>query len=209
MPIDAVVFDIGRVLIDWQPEAFYDRTIGADRRAALFSEVDLHGMNRTVDLGVDIETAVEGLAAQHPGWAAEIRLWNSHWLEMASPEISGTPDLLKAVKATGIPVFALTNFGTATFARATEAYPFFALFDRSYVSAHLNLMKPDPAIYEVVERDSGIAPDRLIFTDDSLPNIEAAAARGWKTHHFTGAAGWAARLIAEGILSEDEVQALA
>jgi hypothetical protein len=113
MPIDAVVFDIGRVLIDWQPEAFYDRTIGPDRRKALFSEVDLHGMNLGVDLGDDLEEAVEGLAVAHPGWAAEIRLWQSHWLAMASPEIPGSVHLLRQLKARGVPLFALTNFGAA------------------------------------------------------------------------------------------------
>lgn len=204
MSIDAVVFDLGRVLIDWQPEAFYDRRIGADRRAALFSEVDLHGMNVSVDLGADFEAAVEALAAQHPEWADEIRFWRSHWLEMASPEIPGSVRLLKALKARGVPVLALTNFGAETFAMASAAYPFFGLFDRAYVSAHLGVIKPDPAIYAALEDDSGVVPDRLLFTDDKPENVAAAAARGWQTHHFTGPEGWAARLVEAGLLSETE-----
>jgi len=204
MPIDAVVFDIGRVLIDWQPEAFYDRTIGPERRKALFSEVDLHGMNLAVDLGGDLEEAVERLAAAHPGWAAEIRLWQSHWLEMASPEIPGSVQLLRDLKARGVPLFALTNFGAATFEIACAAYPFLALFDRRFVSAHLGMVKPDPAIYEVVERETGTRPAGLLFTDDKAENVEAAAARGWRSHLFDGPEGWAARLVAEGLLSEKE-----
>lgn len=200
MPIDAVVFDIGRVLIDWQPEAFFDRRIGPDRRRALFAEVDLHGMNQSVDLGADLAQAVAELAARHPGWAGDIRLWESHWLEMASPAFPDTVRVLKTLKARGVPVFALTNFGVPTYEIARAAYPFFDLFDRAYVSGRLGVIKPDPAIYEIVERDCGIAPDRLIFTDDKAENLAAAAARGWRTHLFEGAGGWAARLVAEGVL---------
>ncbi|SIO51730.1 2-haloacid dehalogenase [Rhodovulum sp. ES.010] len=205
MPIDAVVFDIGRVLIDWQPEAFFDRRIGADRRRALFAEVDLYGMNLSVDHGADLGGAVEALAAQHPGWAAEIRLWQSHWLEMASPAIPGSVALLKALRARGVPVFALTNFGTDTYEIARRAYPFFDLFDRAFVSARLGVVKPDPAIYAVLERETGIAPERLIFTDDRPENIAAAARRGWQTHLFEAAESWVARLVEAGVPGADEV----
>ncbi|ARC87303.1 HAD-IA family hydrolase [Rhodovulum sp. MB263] len=200
MPIDAVVFDIGRVLIDWQPEAFYDHRIGPDRRRALFAEVDLYGMNEGVDRGDDLGEAVAALAARHPAWEAEIRMWQDDWLEMASPAFPDAVAVLKAVKAGGLPVFALTNFGDATYDIARAAYPFFDLFDRAYVSARLRAMKPAPRIYEILETDSGVAPGRLIFTDDKAENIAAAAARGWKTHLFEGARGWAARLVSEGVL---------
>lgn len=203
MPIDAVVFDIGRVLIDWQPERFYDRAIGRARRQALFARVDLYGMNRRIDLGADILAEVEGMAARHPDWADAIRLWRSHFLEMASPEFPGTVRILRALKDRGVPVFALTNFGRDTFEQASAAYPFLALFDRRFVSGRLGVMKPDPAIYAILERESGIAPERLLFTDDSAANVAAAAARGWKTHLFDGPGGWAARLVAEGALDAD------
>lgn len=204
MPIDAVVFDIGRVLIDWQPEALFDRHLGPDRRRALFDEVDLHGMNLSVDLGADLAQAVEDLATRHPGWADAIRMWQSHWLEMASPEIPGSVRLLRALKARGVPVFALTNFGVPTYEIARAAYPFFDLFDRAYVSGRLGVIKPDPAIYAILETDSGIAPGRLIFTDDRPENVAAAAARGWQTHLFEGPEGWAARLVDEGVLDAAE-----
>jgi 2-haloacid dehalogenase len=204
MTIEAVVFDIGRVLIDWQPLAFYDRVIGADRRRALFAEVDLHGMNVAVDLGADLGASVDALAASHPGWATEIRLWRTRWIEMASPEIPGSVHLLKALKARGVPVLALSNFGAETFEIARAAYPFLDLFDRRFVSAHLGVMKPDPAIYERLERETGYRPDALLFTDDIGLNVAAAEARGWRTHLFEGPAGWAARLVEEGLLSEKE-----
>lgn len=204
MTVEAVVFDIGNVLVEWRPEAFYDAAIGADRRARLFAEVPLAAMNESVDLGRPLGDAVAELAARHPDWAAEIGFWDSRWLEMFAPVIPGSVAALAALKAKGEPVFALTNFGNETLARADAAYPFLTGFDRRFVSGELRLMKPDAAIYATVEEGTGLAPDRLLFADDKAENVAAAAARGWRTHLFEGSAGWADRLLAEGLLTEEE-----
>ncbi|MEO1680637.1 MAG: HAD family phosphatase [Pseudomonadota bacterium] len=200
MAIEAVVFDIGNVLIEWRPERFYDAQIGKARRRALFDSVPLTAMNLEVDRGAPMAESVADLAAAHPDWADEIRLWHSHWLEMASPAIPGSVKLLEAVKETGIPVYALTNFGAQTFETARAAYPFFDTFDRAFVSAHLGVLKPEPEIYAVVERETGHAPETLLFTDDSPKNVAGAEARGWHAHLFDGPDGWAARLVADGVL---------
>lgn len=204
MAVEAVVFDIGNVLVEWRPEAFYDAAIGPDRRARLFAEVPLGAMNETVDLGRPLGEAVADLAARHPGWAAEIGFWDSRWLEMFAPVIPGSVAALAALKAKGVPVFALTNFGNETLARADAAYPFLKGFDARFVSGELRLMKPDPAIYAALEAGTGLPPDRLLFADDKAENVTAAAARGWRTHLFEGPAGWADRLLAEGLLTEEE-----
>ncbi|MGR3631776.1 MAG: HAD family hydrolase [Limimaricola soesokkakensis] len=204
MNIDAVVFDIGNVLIEWNPERVYDAVIGPERRAELFAEVDLHGMNERVDLGESFHGQVSALAEAHPERAAEIMLWHDRWIEMASPEIPHSGRLLRALKARGVPVFALSNFGVETFEIARAHYPVFAKFDALFVSGHLRMAKPDAPIYERLERDTGVAPERLLFTDDRADNIAAAHARGWQTHHFTGPEGLADRLVAEGLLSEAE-----
>ena len=202
--IEAVIFDIGNVLFRWDPEGFYDREIGAERRARLFAEVDLHGMNARVDLGEGLSDLVEATAAAHPGWAPEVRMWRDRWSEMAQPAIPGSVALLRALKARGVPVFALTNFGVETFEVAIRVYPWIETFDRRYVSGLLGVMKPDPEIYRIVEEDCGIAPGALLFADDRPENVAAAAARGWRTHLFEGPEGWAARLVAEGLLTEAE-----
>lgn len=199
--IEAVIFDIGNVLFHWDPEAFYDRAIGPERRARLFAEVDLHGMNARVDLGESLTDLVEAMAAAHPGWADEVRMWRDRWAEMAAPVIPGSVALLFALKARGVPVFALTNFGVETFEVAVGIYPWLDDFDRRYVSGVLKVMKPDPEIYRIVEEDCGIAPGALLFADDRPDNVAAAAARGWQTHLFEGPEGWAARLVAEGLLT--------
>jgi 2-haloacid dehalogenase len=204
MQPEAVVFDIGNVLVGWQPEAFYDRVIGPDRRRALFAEVDLHGMNEAVDAGDPFRDTIYAWADGHPDWAPEIRMWHDRWVELASPRIEGSIALQRALRAKGVPVFALTNFGKDTFATAIARMDFLADFDRRYVSGELKVTKPDPRIYQIVEDDCGIAPDRLIFTDDRADNITAAARRGWRTHQFETWQGWARRLVAEGLLSNKE-----
>jgi 2-haloacid dehalogenase len=204
MQPEAVIFDIGNVLTSWQPEAFYDRAIGEDRRRALFAEVDLHGMNEIVDAGGLFRETIYGWADRHPRWAAEIRMWYDRWVELASPRIEGSIALLRALRAKGIPVYCLTNFGSYSYDEAREKLDFLGEFDREYVSGRMGVTKPDPRIYALVEDDCGIAPDRLLFADDKADNITAAARRGWRTHQFESWQGWARRLVAEGLLSEGE-----
>ena len=200
----SVIFDIGNVLTCWQPEAFYDRVIGVDRRQALFAAVDLHAMNEAVDAGAAFRGTIHEWAEAHPEWAAEIRMWYERWIELASPRIEGSIALLRALRAKGVPVFALTNFGADSFDEALPKLDFLNEFDRLYVSGRMGVTKPDPQIYAMVEADCGIAPDRLLFVDDKAENIAAAARRGWRTHQFESWQGWGRRLVAEGLLSNKE-----
>jgi 2-haloacid dehalogenase len=202
--IDAVVFDIGNVLIEWQPERHYDRVIGETRRREMFAAVDLHGMNDGVDRGEHFATKVAQCAERYPDFAPEIQRWHDDWLEMASPEIPHSVRLLRALRAKSIPVFALSNFGIQTFAMACDVYPFLNEFDRKYISGHMGVIKPDAQIYKMLEEDCGLLPERLLFADDRADNIAAAQARGWQTHLFDGPSPWAARLVAEGLLTEAE-----
>jgi 2-haloacid dehalogenase len=204
MTPQAVVFDIGNVLIEWQPERFYDSVIGPDRRRAMFDAVDLHGMNDRVDSGENFRDTIYATAEEYADWRDEIRLWHDRWIEMAAPVIDHSLRLMKALQARGVPVFSLTNFGIQSYDHAATHYPFLREFDRDFISGHLGMIKPGPAIYEAVEQGSGLPPEALIFTDDRADNIAAAAARGWQTHHFTGPQGWADRLVAVGLLSREE-----
>lgn len=200
----AVIFDIGNVLIGWQPEAFYDGRIGETRRRAFFDAVPIYEVNLQIDRGAPFLASLQALAGDHPDWRDQILWWHDHWLRMVQPVIEGSVATLRALKARGVPVFALTNFGDETFDIALREFPFLHDFDRAFVSARLGMIKPDPAIYAVVERETGIAPAALLFTDDKAENIGAAAARGWRTHLFTGWRPWAERLVSDGLLSERE-----
>lgn len=207
MTIDAVIFDIGNVLIEWQPERYYDRVVGEARRRALFSTVDLHAMNDKVDRGEGFRDVIYATAEAHPEFRDEIRQWHDNWIELAQPAIPHSVKLMRSLRQQGIPVFALSNFGVESFAYAQTQYDFLNEFDHPYVSGHMKVIKPDPRIYQMVEAHSGIAPDRLLFVDDRADNIRAAASRGWQTHHFDGPEGWAAALVAHGLLSPEEAAA--
>ncbi len=204
MKVEAVIFDIGNVLVGWQPEVFYDRVIGEARRRALFDAVDLHRMNELVDEGALFRETIYDWAERHPDWAEEIRWWYDRWIELASPRIEGSIALLRALRGKGVPVYALTNFGKYSFDEAIPKLDFLVEFDRAYVSGRMGVVKPDPRIYQMVEEDCGLPPQALIFADDKAENIAAAAARGWKTHQFESWQGWARRLVAEGLLTERE-----
>lgn len=204
MAIEAVVFDIGRVLVDWNPERFYDARLGRERRERFFAETAVTAMNDEIDRGAPFRETVMAHATRHPNWADEIIHWHDSWDQMIGPDLPHTGRLLLALKARGVPVFALSNIGEATFQIAATRYPVLGRFDRAYVSGRLRLIKPDPRIYAAVETDSGLAPGALLFTDDRADNIAAAAARGWRTHLFEHPGGLAARLVAEGLLSEEE-----
>ncbi len=200
----AVIFDIGNVLIEWQPENYYDRTYGVVRRKRLFAEVDLHAMNLAVDAGAGFRSTVYECAERHPEWAGEIRDWHDNWIRLAAPLIPHSIRLLRALRAKRVPVFALTNFGDGTFAYAQTEYRVLTEFDREYVSGRMKVIKPDPEIYRMVEADCTIAPGRLLFVDDKAENVAAASARGWQTHQFVTPGGWAGALIAAGLLTEAE-----
>ncbi len=204
MTPEAVVFDIGNVLLEWNPERFFDARIGAEARRRMFAEVDLHGMNDQIDAGGPFRETVYAWAGRYPAWEAQIRCWHDNWLDLAGPRIEGSVALLRALRARGVPVFALTNYGIETFAMSLQPYEFLSEFDLAFVSGHLGMIKPDPAIYGAVEAGSGVAPGRLLFTDDRADNIAAAEARGWQVHHFTGWQGWARRLVGAGLLSDKE-----
>ena len=202
MNVQAVIFDIGNVLIGWQPERHFDRVVGEDRRRALFAALDLHGMNDRVDRGESFHAVLDETIAAHPDWAEELTLWREDWLALTGPVIEGSVELLRRLRDAGVPVFALSNFGVETFAMAEPAYPVLAEFDRRYISGQMAMAKPDAAIYAAVEADCGLPPASLLFIDDRADNIAAAEARGWQGHLFDGPEGLRERLVAEGLLED-------
>lgn len=204
MPIKAVIFDIGNVLVEWHPRDTYDRHIGPEKRRELFDAVDLDGMNLRVDLGGDFKTEIAAMADAHPAYRDLILMWETLWLDMLQPYIPHSAKMLRALRTRGMPVYALTNFGTATLKIAEPHYPVLTEFDIRFISGDLKMIKPDPALYAHVEAHVPQSPDQLLFIDDRADNIDAAAARGWQTHLFDQPGALADRLIAEGLLSAED-----
>lgn len=207
MTPEAVIFDIGNVLIEWQPERYYDRVYGEARRRALFDAVDLHWMNERVDRGEPFREVIYETAEQYPEWRAEIRDWHDSWIELATPVIDHSVTLLRRLRAKGVPVHCLTNFGVESYAYAQTQFDFLNEFDIEFVSGRMQVTKPDPRIYELVEQGVGVPPGAILFADDRDANIAAAEARGWQAHLFDGPEGWAARLVAAGLLTAEEAAA--
>lgn len=204
--IEAVVFDIGNVLIVWHPERYYDQSIGEERRKAMFAEVDLHGMTDLIDAGADFHQTVAHTADTYPHWRAEIMDWADRWCELAQPAIDHSVRLLRALRKNKVPVFALSNFGVQNFPMSEAQYPFLGEFDRRYISGEMQTRKPFEQIYQMVEDDCGMAPQSLLFTDDRTDNIATAKARGWQTHLFETPQGWADCLVDHGLLREEDAK---
>jgi 2-haloacid dehalogenase len=206
MTIETVVFDIGNVLIEWQPERHYDAVIGEARRKEMFSAVDLHAINDQIDQGKPFRHTIEQAAQDYPEFHDEILMWYFDWIKMATPAIEPSTALLRALRAKGIRVVALTNFGIESFEFAETQYPFLTEFDATYVSGRMGCVKPHALIYQMLEAGEAAAPERLLFADDRQENLDQAASRGWQTHLFEGPKGWAARLVAEGLLTAEEAR---
>ena len=163
--IGAVVFDIGNVLIRWQPEDLYDQWIGRERRLQMFESLDLHAMNDLVDRGGAFRQTIYDFAKANPEYREEIRWWHDRWLDMAQPAIDLSVQTLRALKRRGYPVFALSNFGREPFVLAKEKFGFLSEFDRRYLSGHMGVAKPDAQIYGMLEADCGHTPQALLFVD--------------------------------------------
>jgi len=203
--IKAVIFDIGNVLIEWQPERFYDAKIGIEKRKKMFDNIDLHGMNDVIDSGGPFQKTIYTWAEKYPEFRAEIRMWYDHWIEMAAPPIDLSWASLRALQAKDVSVFALSNFGIDSFAYAKTKYPELGVFDQCYISGYMGVIKPAKQIYQLLEDGCGLAPEALLFTDDRSENIDAAGDRGWNTHLFEGPEGWVDCLVDHGLLERSDL----
>lgn len=204
MSIQTVVFDIGNVLIEWQPERHYDAVIGEARRKEMFAAVDLHAINDKVDQGHSFRHTIEQAARDYPEFETEILMWYFDWMKMAAPAIPHSVALLRALRSKGMRVVALSNFGIESFEFAETQYPFLTEFDKTYVSGRMGCVKPHAPIYEMLENGEACAASELLFADDRQENLDQAASRGWHTHLFEGPQGWAERLVVEGLLTRTE-----
>ena len=197
----AVVFDIGRVLFDWNLRYLFEKLIDEpDQLDWFLAHVVSEEWHFQSDAGRPLAEMVPELQARHPGHAPLIAAYRDRFNETIDRPVQGTHALVRRLHAAGVPLYALTNFGAEFFAGFRPTAPIFELFDDIVVSGEECIAKPDPRIYEIAERRFGHAPQALFFTDDNPANVAAAAARGWQAHLFTGAAGLEAELAARGLL---------
>ncbi|WFR96058.1 HAD family hydrolase [Rhizobium tumorigenes] len=198
--IQHIVFDIGKVLIHYDPNLPFARVIPDEaERDWFFANVCTHEWNIEQDRGRTWQDAEDLLIAEHPERAEQIRAFRKHWHEMVPHHYEDSVSIMEKLIAEGRDVTLLTNFASDTFREAQERFPFLTKTRGVTVSGDIKLIKPDVAIYETHAKSFGLDPASTIFIDDSLANVEGAKAAGWNAVHFTGADKLRADLATFGI----------
>ncbi len=186
--INHIVFDIGKVLINYDPETPFHRLIPDDaERRHFMSEICSPDWNIEQDRGRSWENAEAELIALHPGKAAHIQAFRRDWHHMVGPAIDDSVTILRHFITGGHDVTLLTNFASDTFIEAKSRWPFLGETRGVTVSGDVKLVKPDPAIYQLHTRTFDLNPQKTLFIDDSLPNILTAHSCGWQAILFTDA----------------------
>jgi 2-haloacid dehalogenase len=181
----AVVFDLGGVLLDWDPRHLYRKLFDDEAEMERFlSEVCTLEWHHAHDLGVAPEETSPPLAAAHPQYTEHIWAWTQRSEEMLGGPIEASVELLRALKATGVPCYALTNMESWTYPARRERYPFLRCFDGTVVSGFEGVAKPDPRVFELLLERFGLDPSRTLFVDDSHANVEAARGVGLNAVRF-------------------------
>jgi 2-haloacid dehalogenase len=181
-----IVFDIGLVLIHYDPNLPFSRLIpDAEERKWFFDNVCTHDWNLEQDRGRSWDDAEALLIEAHPAHEENIRSFRRLWHEMVPHPIDGSVAILNHLVETGHDVTLLTNFAADTFAEARQRFPFLNSTRGVTVSGEIKLIKPDPRIYEWHTRSFGLDPAATVFIDDNAKNIEAARGFGWEAIHFT------------------------
>jgi 2-haloacid dehalogenase len=189
----AVVFDLGGVLFDWNPEPAYRALIpDAAERAHFLANVCNHAWRVKQDAGQSLAEGTDELAARHPQHAALIRQFYGLWPQMLQGTLPAGLAIFNRLRATGVPLYALTNWAAETWPYAVQHHPFLQGFRQTVVSGEVGMVKPDLPIYrlthEAILRDlPGTALADVVFIDDTLVNVEAADRFGWRGIHHTDA----------------------
>ncbi|MEA3535660.1 HAD family phosphatase [Rhizobium sp. CC-YZS058] len=187
-PIRHVVFDIGRVLIHYDPNIPFSRLIPDEaERATFFETVCTHDWNLEQDRGRSWADAEAVLIADWPDQAENIRAFRTHWNEMVPHAYEGTVEIMRALIDAGCDVTMLTNFAEDTFREAQAKFPFLAWPRGVTVSGEKRQIKPDREIYDTHVQAFDLDPAASLFIDDSLANVEGARAAGWQAVHFKDA----------------------
>jgi len=201
MSVVGVLFDVGNVIVRWEPARLY-RNIFADpvERERFLTEVCTMGWHVQHDLGASMADNAPPLIAQYPHYKDAILAWSSRWDEMFDGCIPESIAAIEALNDRGVPLFALTNMPSEKAAGVFAMDPAFAHFRDIVISGDEGMVKPHADIYHLACRRCGLAPEQLLFIDDSAANIEAAKALGFATHLFQDPKALMPHLAALGLV---------
>ena len=199
--ITPVVFDLGGVLIDWNPRHLYRKVFGDDVAAmeSFLAEVCTPEWNASLDAGGSFADAVATLVAAHPEQAELIAMYHSRWPEMLGEAFAATVEILNEVRRAGYRTYALSNWSAETFPMTRPHFPFLDEMDGILISGEVGVGKPDAAIFREFIARFGIEPDRTVYIDDWDLNVATASGLGLVAIQFVGAAQLRAELRRLGV----------
>ena len=195
-----VVFDLGNVLIAWDPHPAIAAAVGPERaRAFLTGDFGFSAWNHAQDAGRSWDDGEAAALQTHPHLADEIRAYRTHFdLSMVGP-VEGSVTILRTLAAHGVRLLALTNWSAELFPRALERFDFLSLFEHITVSGRISLAKPDPEVFHRLASDAPVDLLGTVFVDDSPTNVEAAASVGMDAIAFTTPGQLARELALRGL----------
>lgn len=200
-PVQAVVFDVGRVLFQWDLRHLFAKLIDDPVELEWFvSHVVTEEWHFQHDAGRALADMVPERVAQFPRHANLIEAYATRFNESVPGPVPGSLELVEALDARGHPLFAITNFGAEFWPVFRETQPVFDRFREIVVSGVEKIAKPDPAIFNLAAARFGHDPEDMLFIDDNAANIASAAALGWQVHLFRESGALAEDLNARGLL---------
>lgn len=197
-----VVFDLGGVLIDWNPRYLYRKLFNGDetRMEHFLTTICAPAWNREQDAGRTFAEGCRLLKAEYPHAAELIDAWFTRYDEMLAGPIHGTVEVLSDLRDQGISLYALSNWSSETFPFAARRFDFLQWFNGIVLSGEVRLVKPDPRIYQHFLKTFGVDPATAVFIDDLQPNVDSAVALGMHGILFTDPVALRADLSRVGIL---------
>jgi 2-haloacid dehalogenase len=185
-PINAIIFDYGNVLLEWNPRFIYDRYFPNDPEGMerFFKEVNFADWNLQQDKGRPFKEGVASLSREFPHYSHLIQAFHDQWVDSVGGSIAGTVDILKRLKRAGYPVYGLSNWSAETFPHMRERHDFFDLFDDMVISGEVGHVKPEPEIFQILLEKIGKPARECVFIDDSPSNIQQAQKLGFATILF-------------------------
>ena len=183
-----IVFDLGNVLIDWDPRHLYRKLLPNETEMKWFLEnVCNDEWNIKHDKGQSFDKGISELSKLYPQYTDLIKNWFDRWEEMLGGPIEDTVELLAELKKLGFPLYILSNWSAETFPKAEAIYEFLKWFDGKIISGEVGKIKPDPEIFHILTNTYNLNPENSVFIDDKLKNIEAANLIGFQGIHFKNA----------------------
>ncbi|HDD55185.1 MAG TPA: HAD family phosphatase [Chloroflexi bacterium] len=183
-----IIFDLGGVLLDWNPRYLYGTVFSGNEEMEYFlEEICSPAWNAQMDADKTFQEGIEELLPKHPAYADQIRMYQTHWSEMLRGEFPDSVAVLRELKEAGCRLAALSNWSGETFPQVKDQYGFLEWFEVLVLSGEVGVAKPDPLIFQILLRELDRTAEECIFIDDMPENIAEAARQGFDAIHFDSA----------------------